>query len=545
MDSNAALNWLDYVVFCVYFGGLVWMSFHFSKGQESQDDYYVGGRNLPWWAVGISTAATQTSAIGFMSIPAFVAMKEGGGLKILQGEFVLPIAMIVIMVTLIPFFRKLELISVYEYLEKRFDPSVKYLISGVFLFSRGIGTAVGLYMTAIVFSTVVGLPLWVTIILIGGITLIYDTLGGIKAVVYSDVVQMFVLLFGAGLIVWFAVHDVGGLDSMRAIIAGEMGDRAQILDFRHHGFGDGGEFAFWPQFIGGFFLLASYYGCDQTQTQRELSAATLAETRKSLIFNGFFRFPLSLLYATIGLALGAYVVTHADFAAQVHAHGKIDYMLPLYIMDTIPHGLKALIFVAVLAAAMSSLDSSINSLSAASLNDFISPLVLRRKVTDRVFLRWSKLTTVVWGGIVTVIAFYVGRISDTVIEAIGIVGSAFYGPILAAFMAGVLFRRVGTRGIFAGILAGVFFNAVLHVGFEQIFWMWWNLIGCVVALGVALLVSVFDRAPIPEENKQYIIWNTDLLKGERQWLPIYGVLVGYCLLMIGICWAIPRLLAGS
>jgi len=126
------------------------MSWKFSKGQQDQTDYYVGGRKMRWWAVGISTAATQTSAIGFISVPAFVAMKQGGGMKLLQGEFILPIAMIFIMVFLIPFFRKLELISVYEYLEKRFNPSVKYLISGVFLVSRGLATAVGLYMTAIV-----------------------------------------------------------------------------------------------------------------------------------------------------------------------------------------------------------------------------------------------------------------------------------------------------------------------------------------------------------------------------------------------------------
>jgi len=160
MVEQATLNLLDIAVFVVYFAALIWMTVHFGRSQESQDDYYVGGRSLPWWAVGLSTAATQTSAIGFMSVPAFVAMKPGGGLKILQGEFVLPLAMIFIMVTLIPFFRQLGLVSVYSYLERRFAPSVKYQISAVFLVSRGLGTAVGLYMTAIVFSTVLGLPLW-------------------------------------------------------------------------------------------------------------------------------------------------------------------------------------------------------------------------------------------------------------------------------------------------------------------------------------------------------------------------------------------------
>jgi len=135
------LNVLDYAIFVVYFAVLIFMSWRFSKGQTDESDYYVGGRKMAWWAIGISTAATQTSAVGFMSIPAFVAMKQGGGMKLLQGEFILPIAMIFIMIFLIPFFRKLELISVYGYLEKRFNRSVKHLISSVFLINRGLATA--------------------------------------------------------------------------------------------------------------------------------------------------------------------------------------------------------------------------------------------------------------------------------------------------------------------------------------------------------------------------------------------------------------------
>ena len=255
LDQIGSLNNWDYLIFILYFSALIFMSWRFSKSQQDETDYYVGGRKMRWWAVGISTAATQTSAIGFMSVPAFVAMKPGGGMKLLQGEFILPIAMIFIMVFFIPFFRKLELISVYGYLEKRFSPAVKYLISGVFLLSRGLATAVGLYMTGIVVSTVFKMPLWSTILIIGGITLIYDTLGGIKAVIYSDVLQMGILLMGAFLIAGYSIYEVGGFSCFQEIVATKMADRLQILDFKHHGLGDGVEFSFWPQLIGGFFLL--------------------------------------------------------------------------------------------------------------------------------------------------------------------------------------------------------------------------------------------------------------------------------------------------
>jgi SSS family solute:Na+ symporter len=520
------------------------MSWRLGKGQKDEIDYYVGSRKMPWWAIGISTAATQTSAIGFMSVPAFVAMKKGGGMKLLQGEFILPIAMIFIMIFLIPFFRKLELISVYEYLEKRFDSSVRHLISGVFLLSRGLATAIGFYMAGIVLSTVFKMPLWVTILLIGGITLIYDTLGGIKAVIYSDVLQMAILLMGAFLIAGYSIYEVGGWSVFKDIVTLDMPNRLQILDFKHHGLGDGVEFSFWPQIIGGFFLLSSYYGCDQTQTQRELSAATLKETRKSLIFNGFFRFPLSLLYLFIGLTIGAYAIKHPHFTDIVNSMDKVDYMVPVFIMNTIPHGFKALIFVAILAAAMSSLDSAINSLSAASMRDFIDPLILNKKKYKISFLRMSKISTVIWGIIVTIFAFYVGNISETVIESIGKVGSAFYGPILAAFILGVAFKRVTSKGVFIGIVAGVFFNLVLHLWFQQIFWLWWNCFGFLVSVIIAFFVSLFDTPPKTSQIGKYVIWNTGLLKGERTWIPTYIMLVVYFFFMIAVAWLIPHLFHG-
>jgi Na+/proline symporter len=360
-----------------------------------------------------------------------------------------------------------------------------------------------------------------------------------KAVIFSDVLQLGILLMGAFLIIGYSIYEVGGFNYFKEIISIKMTDRLQILDFKHHGLGDGVEFSFWPQMIGGFFLLSAYYGCDQTQAQRGLSAATLAGTKKALIFNGFFRFPLSLLYIFIGLSIGAYAVEHAQFTNIVNSMGKVDYMVPVFIMNNIPNGFKALIFVAVLAAAMSSLDSALNSLSAASMEDFINPLVLKNNKSKTSFLFWSKSTTVFWGIIITLLAYYVGNISSTVIEAVGIVGSAFYGPILAAFLLGVCFKRVTAMGAFIGIISGVFFNLVLHIWFEQIFWLWWNFFGCLVSILVGLFVSLFDDQPNNEKISKYIIWNTGLLKREKSWIPVYSVLVGYLFLMIFISWLIP------
>jgi len=224
------------------------------RSQTDQADYYVGGRNLPWWAVGISTMATQASAISFISIPAFVALKEGGGLTWLQYELAVPLAMVAVMVLLIPHFRKLELVSVYEYLEMRFDLPTRLMLSGVFLLSRGLATGIGVYASAIVLSVALGIPVWSTILLIGVVTVIYDMLGGMAAVVWSDVIQMGILLGGLAVCVAFAAHLAGGFGEMFAAFPL---DRAAAFDGAH-GIGDGAKTPFWGFLIGGFFLYVSY-----------------------------------------------------------------------------------------------------------------------------------------------------------------------------------------------------------------------------------------------------------------------------------------------
>ena len=190
------MNVLDWVIILTYMSAMIGLSVYLGRSQSSEEDYFVGGRKLSWWSVGMSTMATQTSAISFISIPAFVALKEGGGLTWLQYELAVPLAIILVMAFLIPFFRKLKLVSVYEYLEWRYDPSLRSLVSLVFLISRGLSTGVGVYASGIVLSVCLGIPLWLTIVILGVVTVIYDTIGGITAVVYSDVIQMVILVGG-------------------------------------------------------------------------------------------------------------------------------------------------------------------------------------------------------------------------------------------------------------------------------------------------------------------------------------------------------------
>ena len=203
---------LDWIVVWAYVAAMIGLSVYLGRGQKSDTDYYVGGRDLPWWAVGISVVATQSSAISFISIPAFVALREGGGIKWLSYELAVPLAMIFIMMFLVPYFRKLQLVSVFEFVEMRFGKPTSQFLGVVYLASRGFGTGVGVYATALVLSAMLEMNLSLTILLIGAVAIIYDTIGGIKAVVFSDVIQMVLIVAGAGIAIWYGIELVGGVD---------------------------------------------------------------------------------------------------------------------------------------------------------------------------------------------------------------------------------------------------------------------------------------------------------------------------------------------
>jgi SSS family solute:Na+ symporter len=515
----------DWLVIVLYLFGMIGLSVFLGRGQSSEEDYYLGGRKLPWWAVGISTMATQTSAISFISKPAFVALRPGGGLTWLQYELALPLAMIAVLMFLVPFFRKLELLSVYEYLELRFNAAVRYLASLIFLISRGLAAGVVIYTTAIVLSVCLEIPLWITILIIGAVTIIYDTIGGIPAVVYSDVIQMTILLIGIVLCIVYAANSIGGFEPVLTALPPE---RLNPLDFSS-GLGDGSPVPFWGFLIGGFFLFVSYYGTDQSQVQRQLSAQSTADARKSIIFNGFSRFPLTILYMLLGMSVWAVYRISPELQAAVPGH-RPDYLIPQYIVLYLPPGIRGILFAAILAAAMSSLDSVLNSLSASTVRDFIRPD--SQQASQK--LRLGKLVTACWGIIITGFAFLVGHISPTVIEAINKIGSIFYGPILAAFLAGILSRKVNSNGIFAGILAGVAGNLVLWIFAAQIHWMWWNLSGCLLTFALTYVISLLKVEPQSSPADKYILSAYDILKNERSWFPVYLSLIFYFILMLSL-----------
>ena len=295
------MNYIDYIIIIVYLVGFLGIGYFF-KENESSGDYFLGGRSMGWLPLSLSTMATQLSAISFISAPAFVGLKDGGGLQWLTYEFGVPLAMAFLLIAVIPTLYKSGIVSVYEYLEKRFDASSRLLISFVFQVSRSVATGVMVYTMALILQATVGVDFWISILLIGAITLVYSFQGGMKAVIWGDVIQMVILFFGILICLFYGISELGGFDNFLTQVDGE---RLTAVDFTKWGFNnaDGNdEFGFWPMVIGGFFLYASYYGTDQTQSQRLLSAKGMPTIKKLLLANGIKKH-LTLTCANVALII--------------------------------------------------------------------------------------------------------------------------------------------------------------------------------------------------------------------------------------------------
>lgn len=476
------MNAVDYVVVAAYLGGLLFFGYML-RDQSSEGDFFLGGRSMGWFPLTLSTMATQLSAISFVSAPAFVGLREGGGLKWLTYEFSLPLAMILVMFVISPALYRAGIVSIYEFLEQRFGRSTRIIISASFQIVRSFATGIMVYAMGLILEAVLGIPLWQSIVVVGVITLIYSTSGGMKAVVYGDAIQM-VLIFGGLLVVAaYALAEIGGFGAFWQNVDAE---RLTAVDYSSLGL-DGDEFGFLPMLFGGFVLYASYYGCDQTQAQRILSARDMKDARVLLFANGVLRFPLVLLYCFVGLIVGVAIASDPSLAAKIPAD-KPDYMMPIFIIEHLPHGIIGLLLVAILAAAMSSLSSAVNSLAAVTLEDLAVLGAKPAKKADEV--RWARSVSIAWGITILIMSLFAGSIAPTVIEAINKVGSALYGPILAVFLLGMLGKRVNGSGASIGLLVGVAFNLYLWKAQPQVFWMWWNFIGLVLTSVVAYAVSI-------------------------------------------------------
>jgi SSS family solute:Na+ symporter len=469
------LSSLDLVVLILYLVVVMGGGVYFALRQETTDDYYVGGRRLRSGWIALSILATQVSAISLLGGPAFVAIQANGGLRWLQYEFAVPLAMLALILLIAPVLRQARHVTIYEYIDGRFGKTAKKALAVTFLLARGLASGVALYAVALPIAVMFDISLTVAMLGVGSFAVVYTTVGGIEADVFSDVLQLFVLV---GVVIVLVILAVDGLGGWEPALAAVPSDRARVIVWEHHGLGDGQTFAFWPMVIGGFFLYMSYYGVDQSQAQRYLSTPDVRSAQRSLLWNGLFRFGIAGLYCFLGVLLAGIIATQPEFAARVLAD-RPDALVPHFVLAAAPAGIRGLFIAGLLAAAMSTLDSAYNSLSAVTLRD-----VLGWQDQDPRRLRAARMLTIGWGVLCTAFSFLFANSGQTVIETVNQVGSLFYGPILGLFVLGMLFKHTGGGAALTGFVLGLLVNAALWQFAPSVSWLWWNAIGFGVCVGV-------------------------------------------------------------
>jgi len=468
---------LDWLVVGTYLLAMLLLAFWLGQGQASRRDYYLAGGSLPGWALAVSIIATQCSTNSLLGAPAFVGFVDGGGLVWLQYEIAVPLAMLALALFFAPVYLSGH-ISIYGFLEERLGRSVRLTASACFLFFRGVATGVTIYGVGSILELITGLDYAIAVLLLMAITIAYDVMGGMKAVVVSDVVQMALLLATVLFSLAWLMPSIADQWDL-------IGHRAAPLQW-DWGVSGNGNYGLWPMLFGGFFLYLAYYGCDQSQAQRLLAARDRKTLNHIFLLNGLLRFPLVLAYCLLGLGLAAYAVTSPGFVSglPLNASGEpnVNLVFPQFVLREFAPGLAGLAIVGLFAAAMSSIDSALNSLSASTLEDFIP------RSTDNSERRYffaSKILTLLWGLFAVALSFSVEHIAPTVLEAINKIGSMANGPLLALFVLAIFRPGTSPHAALAGFTSGLLANGALWVFAPGVSWLWWNVAGLLIALLVS------------------------------------------------------------
>ncbi len=493
------LHTLDLIVLVAYMGGVLLFGWYFGRKQKDIRDYFLSDREVPWWALAGSIVATETSTVTFISVPAYAfaanARGEGGNLTFLQLVVGYMIGRLIVVAIFIPLYFRGELFTVYQVLDKRFGGRVKRTAASLFLITRSLADGVRLFATALVLVALTGWADPTSILIIGVVTIVYTYLGGMSAVIWTDVVQLVIYLVGALVAAVILLTRIpGGWGEVVAV--GNEFHKFQLFDFTMD---ISRSYTFWAGVIGGAFLTTATHGTDQLMVQRYLCSKNARQATLALLSSGAIIFAQFVLFLFIGIML--FVFYHHFPTLPPDVANRADRIFPHFIVTELPHGVVGLVIAAIFAAAMSTLSSSLNSSAATSLTDFYRPLLARNR-TDTHYLRVSRGLTAMWGGVQIVVAIVAISMQQRAVDAVLSIASFTNGPILGLFLLGALTRRVGRTGALAGVVTGIatmsFVWWTLHIS-----WQWYVLIGSLVTFAVGYSVSiVFERGtPIVQTSE--------------------------------------------
>jgi solute:Na+ symporter, SSS family len=475
------MRYIDLGVILAYLVAITWFGARFRHGQKNLRDYFLGGRNAPWWAISLSIVSAETSTLTIVGTP---ALSFAGDLGFLQIVFGYLLARIVISTLLLPHYFRGEMFTAYELMRRRFGERIRKLTASIFLVTRALAEGVRVFAISLVISIVLGTGEVASIVLIVCLTLFYTFEGGMTAVIWTDVVQMVLYVVGAAVSFLVILAKIpGGWEHVAAV--GAAAGKFHLFDFSFSPSFDffSKTYTFWAGILGGCFLTTASHGTDQLMVQRLLSARDEAQSRTALLASWaviFFQFTLFLM---IGIALFVFYQDNG-----LVAPAQKDRIYAEFVWHNLPVGVAGLIVAAILAAAMANISAALNSLASTTVVDFYRPQ--QRGKSDESALRLARWATVGWGVVLLGIGILARQVKS-VLEAGLAIASIPLGALLGVFLLGILTKRPREGAAIAGVVAGLTTIAYVRF-FTPIAWTWYVLIGTTVTFTVGVAASFFE-----------------------------------------------------
>ncbi len=566
------MSLIDWLVLVVTLAGIITYGLYKSRTSKNLEGYFLSNRSMPWYLVLLSIMGTQASAITFLSAP---GQAFTDGMRFVQYYFGLPIAMVVLCITFVPLFNKLKVFTAYEFLEQRFDIKTRAFTSFLFLLSRGLSTGISIYAPSIILSSLLGWDIFWTNIVMGGLLIVYTVSGGAKAVAYTQQLQMLIIfsgMFAAGYyIVHYLPNEMGFTDALK--IGGINGKLNVITTgFTNNGFDWKDRYNLISGTIGGFFLALSYFGTDQSQVGRYLTAKDNTESKIGLLMNGLVKVPMQFLILLIGALLftfyqfnkapvffnnavagkalqtsykptlnaidsnyqlvqlkqqqlsKSYLSTQSDVykdslqkgAKQLSVLQKeyktvlkkavpladtndTNYIFLRFVIDYLPKGLIGLLIAIIFLAAWGSIAAALNSLASCTMIDFHVRFKKAKQFENDDLkcayeYKMSKLYTFFWG-VFCIITAELSTGIGSLIEAVNVLGSLFYGVILGIFLVAFYLKKIKGNAVFyAAILGELLVVALFFLDKYEVIglgFLWLNVVGALAVVFIAFLLSAF------------------------------------------------------
>ncbi len=548
------MSTIDWIVLLVTLFGIIIYGVYKSRDLRGSESYLRADKNMPWYIVLLGIMATQASAITFISAP---GQAYTDGMRFVQYYFGLPIAMIVISISFIPIFRKLNVYTAYEFLETRFDRKTRVLTSILFLLSRGLSTGISIYAPSIILSSILGWNIYLTNVIMGGLLLVYTYSGGAKAIAHTQKLQFLIILTSMAIAGYLVVDQLpGNMNISDALyVAGKSGKLNVITtDFDWKD-----KYNLWSGIIGGFFLALSYFGTDQSQVGRYISGKNLRESRMGLLMNGLVKIPMQfgiLLIGALLFALYSFQAAPVYFNQQAYAkleqkdpaaatrieteyqqlhtvyrqqavaiandrnnetlvqefkttqaelnnmrdsakqhinraapaadNGDTNYIFLYFVQHNLPKGLVGLLFAIIFLASWGSISAALNSQATSSMMD-IHLLNRKEELTETEQLRYGRLHTLFWGIFSICVAMFATQMGS-LIEAVNVLGSMFYGTILGIFLVAFYMKKTGGHAVFfAAIITEALVVAIYIANIVSFLWL--NVIGALLVIIISLVLK--------------------------------------------------------